>query len=104
MRRGEIWWAILAPPRGIRPVVLLTRDEALSFRTHVTVAPLTRSGRDIGSFVRVGPAEGVREESAINADDIETISISDLDRRITTLSPERMAEVDFAIKFALALT
>jgi hypothetical protein len=27
----------------------------------------------------------------------------ELDRRITTLSPQRMAEVDRAIKFALAL-
>jgi mRNA-degrading endonuclease toxin of MazEF toxin-antitoxin module len=68
------------------------------------VAPVTRSIRIISSHVQVGPTDGLRRESAINLDDIQTVPASRIERRITTLSLERMAQVDRAIKFALALT
>jgi mRNA interferase MazF len=84
-------------------VLLLTRDSAYSVRTFVTVAPLTRSVRAIASHVPVGPDDGIRRESAINLDDLQTIPVAQLDRRVTRLSAEKMAEVESAIKFALAL-
>ena len=39
----------------------------------------------------------------INVDDLQTIPMVQLQRRITELTPLKMAEVDGAIKFALAL-
>jgi mRNA-degrading endonuclease toxin of MazEF toxin-antitoxin module len=39
----------------------------------------------------------------VNLDDIQTMPMAWLDRRITTLSPEKMAEVAGAIRFALDL-
>ena len=103
MRRGEIWWAVLEPPRNTRPVLLVTRDTAYGHRTHVTIAPLTRSARKIPSHVSVGPSDGVPTDSVINVDDLQTIPMVQLQRRITELTPLKMAEVDGAIKFALAL-
>ena len=79
------------------------RDDAYSARTRVTVAPITRSVRDIDSYVRVGRADGLRIESSISLDDIQTVPKSWVERRISALSPEKMAEVDRAIKYALAL-
>lgn len=103
MWRGEVWWVHFNQPIGHRPGVLLTRDGAYEVRTHVTLAPVTRSGRPIGSHVRVGPGDGLRQLSFINLDDIQTVPKSWLEQRITTLSAERMAEVDAAIKFALGI-
>lgn len=80
------------------------RSEAFEYRTEVTIAPLTTTTRSVPSLVGVTPEEdGVPQSSAINLDDLQTIPMDQLERRITTLSPERMAEVDRAIKFALAL-
>jgi mRNA-degrading endonuclease toxin of MazEF toxin-antitoxin module len=84
-------------------VLLLTRNEAYAVRTHVTVAPLTKSARPISAHVPVGPAQGLKVESVVNADDIITIPMSSLERRLTTLDPAKLAEVDRAIKFALEL-
>ncbi len=51
MKRGEIWWAELAPPAGRRPVLLLSRNEAYAVRELVMVAPLTTRIRGIPSEV-----------------------------------------------------
>jgi mRNA-degrading endonuclease toxin of MazEF toxin-antitoxin module len=53
--------------------------------------------------VGVGPEEGLRQRSVINLDDIDTIPKKQLDRRITVLTPAKMAEVNAAIKYALDL-
>ncbi len=37
MKRGDIWWAELAPSAGKRPVLLLSRNEAYAIRELVTV-------------------------------------------------------------------
>ena len=48
VRRGDIHLADLPPPLGSRPVLLVTRTAAITVRTAVTVAPVTRTIRDIG--------------------------------------------------------
>lgn len=40
MRRGEVWWADLLPPAGRRPVLIITRDSAITVRDTVTVVPI----------------------------------------------------------------
>lgn len=80
------------------------RNNAYAIRSQVTIAPIRRTTRETPSHVQVGPEDDVPSRSAIRLDNIQTIAIADLDRRIATLSPERMAEVDRAIKFALALS
>jgi mRNA-degrading endonuclease toxin of MazEF toxin-antitoxin module len=51
--------------------------------------------------VPVGPDDGLSTESVINLDDILTIPMAALDRRITLLNAEKMREVGAAIKYAL---
>jgi mRNA interferase MazF len=67
------------------------------------MAPLTTRIRGIPVEVAVGPEDGVSRRSVVNLDEITTIRISTLDRRITTLSADKMDEVNRAIRFALAL-
>jgi len=103
MRRGEVWWANVPPPIGRRPVVLLTRDVAYAVRASVTVAPITRTVRDLPVEVRLGPPDGLPTACVVNLDDIFTVSKRRLERNLTTLSQEKMKLVAQAIRFALDL-
>ena len=103
MKRGEIWWAELPKPAGRRPVVLLSRDEAYLVRELVTVAPVTTRIRNIPVEVPVGRREGLPRAGVANLDVITTIPKNFLVERIVVLSPEKMAELENAIKFALDL-
>ena len=101
MKRGQIWWAKLSKPVGIRPVVLLSRDSAYDVRNAVTVATVTRRIRGIEVEVRLGRNEGMSTDCVVNLDDIITIRKVLLDKQITTLSQDKMLEVDHAIIYAL---
>jgi mRNA interferase MazF len=103
VRRGEIWWARLRAPKASRPVLLLSRNSAYGRRTHVTVAPLTRTARSIRTEVALSNADGVPTDSVVNLDDIQTIPARWLDRQVATLSPQKMDDVDRAVRFALDL-
>ena len=101
MKRGEVWWADLSPPAGRRPVVLLSRDEAYPVRNQVTVAPVTTRIRDIPVEVRLGPAEGMPRKCVANLDSIVTIRKAQLVERLALLGPNKVREIDAAIRFAL---
>ena len=101
MRRGEVWWASLPVPAGRRPVLLLSRDSVYGLRTSITVAPVTRTMRDIPTYVHLGLGDGMPVECVVSLDDIVTVPASALTRQITTLSRDKMDAVDRAIAFAL---
>jgi len=103
MRRGEIWWAELEPPAGQRPVVLLSRNEAYGVRSLVIVAPVTTRIRHISSEVSLGPAEGMPQECVANLDTITTIPKNCLHNRLTSLSLNKLNEIEAAIHFAMGM-
>lgn len=103
MRRGEIWWATLPQPIGRRPVLLLSRNQVYRVRASATVAPLTRTERGIQAEVRIGPEDGLPQQSVVNLDNIQTIDKTAIDTFITELGTLKIAEIDQAIKFALAI-
>ncbi len=103
LKQGQIWWANLPQPAGRRPVLVLTRSDALSQLTNVTVAPLTRNLRYIPSEVVLSPDEGLPSICAVSLDNLMTIRQVVLDRRITELSRERMQAVFDAIRHAFAM-
>jgi mRNA interferase MazF len=101
MKRGEVRWYRFAPPDRRRPVLLLTRDSVLEYLGEVTVAPITRTIRDIPSEVMLGPADGMGVACAVNLDHLQTVAKSRLGGIVTTLSESRMGEVRGALLFAL---
>ena len=103
MKRGDVWWANLAAPAGTRPVLLLSRDRAYAIRDFITIAPISRSVRRIDAEVVLDVEDGMRERCAANLDDINTIAKTRLADYITTLSEQKMTEVERAIKYALAI-
>jgi mRNA interferase MazF len=103
MKRGEVWWAHLPEPVGRRPVVLLSRDSAYRVRSAVTIAPATRTIRNIPVEVLLDRKDGLPSRCVVNLDDLTTIPKSLIKERIAVLSAERMQQIDDAIRFALDL-
>lgn len=102
-RQGEIWWASLPEPAGHRPVLILTRSDALPRLTSITVAPLTRTIRGIPTEVVLSPDDGVPSLCAISLDNILTIRKTSLESRIVALKRNTLQEVFNAIRAAFAM-
>lgn len=101
LNQGDVYWCNFHPPDKRRPVLVLTRNSAISFLTGITVAPLTTRIRDIPTEVALTPeTDGVPANCAVNLDNLQTIQKDSLDDYVTTLSSERMQEVVNAIEFA----
>jgi mRNA interferase MazF len=100
MTRGDIYWHKFKEPDKTRPVLIITRDEAISELNAVTVIPTTTTIRDVLSQVLLTEEDGVREICVLNIDLIQTVPKNKLRAYITHLSDERMEEVFEAIKFA----
>lgn len=103
MRRGEVRWYTFKAPDKRRPVLVLTRNSAIGFLNALTVAPITTTVRDIPSEVFLTPEDGLLTNCAANMDNIQTVPKDGLGALIAHLLPERMAEVNQAIHFALGL-
>ena len=103
MKHGEIRWYKFAQPDKMRPVLVLTRDSAISYLSEVTVAPITSTVRNIPSEVPLSSADGMPRDCAINLDHLQTVSKAKIGGRITMLPKARHAELRNAILFALDL-
>lgn len=102
MTQGDIYWYSFPAPDKRRPVLILTRNSAISFLTGITVASITTTIRGIPSEVILTSAEdGVPSDCAVNVDNIQTIQKVKLGAYISHLSLDRMREVRAAIEFAL---
>jgi len=85
---GGIWWADL-PGDRIRPVVVLTRRSVAPLLMRVVVAPVTSTVRGLRSEVAVGAAEGLRDGSVANLDNVQLLAADRLLRLIGEVAPER---------------
>lgn len=104
MRRGDILIARMPPPVGPRPVLIVTRTAAIGVRNAVTVAPVTRTVRDIASEVPLGRAHGLKARSVANCDSLQTIPKHAIRRRpIGHLTTDELPVLDRALRFALGI-
>jgi mRNA interferase MazF len=71
-RQGEIWWAETEDKR--RPVLVVTRTEAVGVLSSIVVAPVTRTVRDIPTEIRLGESEGLPVECAASFDNLQRIN------------------------------
>ena len=98
--RGEIWLHRFAAPDKRRPVVVLSRNDALEVLGLAMVAPITSTIRGLPSEVAVGVEHGLKASSAVNLDHVQTVRQADLKKFVGTLSPELMAAVCRALGVA----
>lgn len=100
-RHGEVWWCEL-PDVGRRPVVVLSRDEAVRRRGRAVVAPCTTNVRGLPSEVRLEPTEDpVPRPCVANLDSIESVSAAVLVERLGALGLDRMRAVCSALTVAV---
>ena len=104
MHKGEIWWADLPKPAGRRPVLILTRDEAVRVRDCVTIAELSTNRRHISTEVILGKEDGLPKACVVNLDVINTVPKTLLTGYIVSLLDEKQEAVEKALKFALDLS
>ena len=98
--RGDIWTYEFRRPDKQRPVVILSRDEAIAVLHTVMVAPITSTIRGIPSEVVVGQAEGLKHDSAVNLDHVQTVERVRLVRYIGRLGAQKMRAVCRALEAA----
>lgn len=114
MRRGEVFWADLAPrsgseQRGRRPVIVVSHDgfnQAPDWRS-VIVVPVSTSDAQ----ARRGPtavvlghgAGGLRRPGVAVCHQVTTLDRTKLGERLGALPPDLLAQVDVGLALALDL-
>jgi mRNA interferase MazF len=82
-RQGEIWWAEAEDKR--RPVLVITRSEAVPVLSSIIVAPVTRTVRDLPTEVPLGSQHGLSVDCAASFDNLQPMRRSFLTRRVGSL-------------------
>jgi mRNA interferase MazF len=85
--RGEIWWAEAEDKR--RPVLIVTRTEAIPVLTWLVVAPVTRSIRGIPTEVALDKNDGLPDPCVASFDNLQPIRASFLAEYAGSLGARR---------------
>jgi mRNA interferase MazF len=106
MRRGDIY-RVHRPegdPKRHRCFVIVSRQRLVdSAYSTVVCAPVFTEGDDLSTQVRVGPEEGLKHEIWVVCDNLRSIRKSELTQFLGSLSWPKLAELDEALRIALAL-
>lgn len=101
VNRGDVHLCRFVAPDKQRPVLVLTRDSAISHLSTVTVAPITSTIRDVPSEVILDVDDGMKGRCAVNLHNAVTVSQERLGKRVASLNRQRMEEVCAALRFSL---
>jgi mRNA interferase MazF len=99
--RGDVRLYSFPSPDKKRPVVVLTRDSAISYLSTVTVAPITSSIRGVPSEVVLTEDDGMKAPCAVNLHNTITVSRDRLGKRVGRLNSVRMDAICAALRFSL---
>ena len=107
MKRGELY-RVEKPssrdPKGFRVFVIVSRQTFIE-RTYPSVicAPIYSNCNELPSEVEVGVDEGLKHDSCIRCDELVSLQKSSLTNFIGSLSPQKIQELNHALKVALEL-
>lgn len=76
----------------MRPVVVLTRTTVAPLLSRLLIAPITTTARGLVTEVAVGEAEGVRDGSVVNFDNVQLVPVARLLRRAGRIDASRWPE------------
>lgn len=100
VNRGDIWQYRFKSPDKKRPVLILSRPEVIPLLHTVMVAPITSTLRGAPSEVRIGIAEGLKHDAAINLDHVQTVERARLVSFVGSLTAAQMHRVCRALAIA----
>ena len=98
--RGDVWMYEFRKPDKLRPVVVVSREDAIEVLHTVMIAPVTSTIRGIPSEVVIGTDEGLKHPSAINFDHVQTVEQSRLVRHLGRVSGKPLAAMCRALAVA----
>ena len=87
LAQGDVWWA--ESELGSRPVLVVTRNEAIPVLKRVVVAPITRTIRGIATEVALGSDDGLAHPCAASFDNLRVVLKSHLTERVGSISHRR---------------
>jgi mRNA interferase MazF len=91
-------------PRHQRVFVIASRPALIDSRfSSVICVPVYSQNDGLSTQVPVGPAEGLKKESAIHCDELLSLPKSVLTHYVGTLSGSQLHEFDAALRIALSL-
>lgn len=82
--QGDIW-LMETPNHKRRPVLVVTRDEAIPVLSNVVVAPVTSTIRTIPTCIPVGREQGIDHDSVATFDNLAVVPKSVLTTRLGQL-------------------
>ena len=85
--QGELW-LLEAPNQKGRPVLVITRNQAIEALNDVVVAPVSSTERRIPTCMAVGAGEGLDHDSVASFDNLAVVPKSLLTVRLGKLRPE----------------
>jgi mRNA interferase MazF len=100
VNRGEIWLYRFKAPDKRRPVLVLSRQEVIPLLHTIMVAPITSTRRGAPSEVPIGVNEGLKHDSAVNLDHVQTVERARLVSFVGSLTATQMRHVCRALAVA----
>lgn len=99
--RGDVWDVELGP--AVRPVVVVTRETAISVLSRLNCVAVTRTVRGHVAEVALSAAHGLDEPSVANCDWLVNIAKDRFRRRRGELDPFTLRRLNAALVIALGL-
>ncbi len=84
--QGELW-LLETPNEKRRPVLVVSRNEAIPVLNNIVVAPVTSTVRAIPTCIPIGPDHGIDHESVVTFDNIAAVPKALLTVRLGDLGP-----------------
>lgn len=112
IKRGDIWWANLPPPRGSepggrRPVVVVQADSFNRTRINTVIAAIVTSNLKLaaapGNVLLKTNDSGLPQDSVVNVSQIITVDKSVMTEWVGELSPITFAQIEEGMRLILAL-
>jgi mRNA interferase MazF len=107
VRRGELYRVYKGSPQDpkkYRVFVVVSRQVLIDSKfSTVICAPVYSSYDGLSTQVRIGIEEGLKHESSIHCDELVSIPKTAMTHYVSSLSPEKVFQLDQALKVALGL-
>ena len=103
MNRGDVWLIDLGGRIGIRPVLILTRQNVIKYLDKVIVVEITTKGKGYPTEVFIDRKANLPKPSFVKADNLHTVPKKRLKKFLGALDPESMLAVSQKIILALEL-
>src|SRR3989338_5587144 len=110
IKRGDIWLVNLDPTLGheskkTRPSLIIQNDLGNQFSSVTIVAPITSKNiENVYPFEVLVEISSLEKKSKILLNQIRAVDKQRLVKRIASINPELLAEVNLALKMSLGLS